>query len=185
MSTLLQLGYVFFRIGILTIGGGMAMLPLIQDELTSRGWLTDHEFMNILGISEMTPGPMAVNAATYVGYHIGGIPGSIVATSSLCLPSLFCVAVFGFLWVRNRERPLAKKILAILRPLVAGLILAVALNLLCVCVFPTEPLPSTIAGFDWRALLVATLVCGFSASTKIHPVMILLGGTAIGTMLYM
>lgn len=172
----------FFKIGLLTIGGGMAMLPLIQAEMTAHGWLTEQEFLNILGVAEMTPGPMAVNTATFVGYRVAGIAGSVAATVALCLPSLLCVCALGFLWRRNRNHPLATRILSILRPIIAGLILAVTLVLLRVCLWPTgNTLP---AGIDWRALLVAGGVCGISIGFKIHPVLVLGVGTVTGAMLY-
>jgi len=182
MSALLALAVAFSRIGLLTIGGGMAMLPLMQAEMTARGWLSEREFIDILGIAEMTPGPMAVNTATFVGYRVSGVGGAAVATAALCLPSLLCVCVLGFLWTRNRNHPLANRIMAILRPLVAGLILAVALNLLRVCLWPSGlSLPT---GVDWRALLVAAGVCGVSAGTKVHPVLVLTTGTLAGALLY-
>lgn len=180
MMTLWILAVAFFRIGLLTIGGGMAMLPLMQAEMLAQGWMTEVEFLDILGVAEMTPGPMAVNTATFVGYRVSGIAGSAVATTALCLPSLLCVCLLGFLWTRNRNHPLAGRVMTILRPVVSGLILAVALVLLNGCLFPR----GAAVGFDSRALLIAGAVCCASAGLKANPVMILAVGTVAGMLLY-
>ena len=83
MLLYLNIIFIFFKIGLLTIGGGYAMLPLIQKELISRGWLSAREFVDIVAIAEMTPGPIAINAATFVGYRLDGVLGSIAATTSI------------------------------------------------------------------------------------------------------
>ena len=85
----LQLLYVFFKIGLLGFGGGYAMLSLIQFEVVDHfGWMTITQFSDMLAISQMTPGPVSINTATYVGYEVAGIPGAVMATISLCLPSV-------------------------------------------------------------------------------------------------
>ena len=81
MNIYLQLIWSFFKIGCLTIGGGYAMLPLIQQEIEHHGWLTTAQFMDILAIAEITPGPLSVNAATYIGYRTAGVTGSLLATT--------------------------------------------------------------------------------------------------------
>ncbi|MFN2351345.1 MAG: chromate transporter, partial [Kiritimatiellia bacterium] len=122
MMIYFQLIWSFLKIGCLTIGGGYAMLPLIQSEIESHGWLTSDQFLDILAISEMTPGPLAVNIATFVGFRTGGIPGALIATTALALPALAGMAVLTAGWRRYREHPLTQSIMGILRPVVAGLI---------------------------------------------------------------
>src|SRR5690554_3236556 len=88
MRTLIELFISFFKIGAFSFGGGYAMLPLIKEEtIEIHGWLTNAEFIDILAISEMTPGPIAINAATFLGYRVSGVIGSIVATIAVSLPS--------------------------------------------------------------------------------------------------
>ena len=84
---LLKLFVTFFKIGLFTIGGGYAMLALIRQEIVRHGWLTVQEFVDIVGIAEMTPGPIAVNAATFVGYRTAGLGGALLATAGVALPS--------------------------------------------------------------------------------------------------
>ncbi len=136
MSLFVQLAAVFFKIGLFTIGGGLAMLPLIRGEMLACGWMTEAEFLDILAVAEMTPGPMAVNTATFVGYRLGGVAGALTATLALALPSLLTVCLLGALWRRHRKDPASVRILAVARPVIAGLVLAAALGLFAACVFP-------------------------------------------------
>lgn len=178
MMQLLKLFLVFAKIGLFTIGGGMAMLPLVRNEILARGWLTELEFVDILGISEATPGPMAINCATFVGWRLAGLPGAATATLALILPSLICVLLFGIVWRRYRNHPGMARVLATLRPIVTGLILAVALQL-CRDVFG-----AATAGAEWgqlwRSLLVAGVVCAGVLHGRVSPVLLLLSGAALG-----
>ena len=97
MSLLFELFYSFFRIGLFSFGGGYAMIPWIQSEILHHGWLTADQFADIVAVAEMTPGPIAVNSATYVGYMTAGVVGSMVATAGVTLPSLLLILlVAGF-----------------------------------------------------------------------------------------
>jgi len=84
----LELLITFSKIGLFCFGGGYGMIPIIEREIVAHNWLTSQEFVNIISISEMTPGPIAINTATFVGYKIGGIPGGMLATVGVVLPSL-------------------------------------------------------------------------------------------------
>ena len=96
---LLILFFTFMRIGALTFGGGYAMIPIIEDEVVrKRKWITELEIMDVLAISESTPGPIAVNSATFVGYKVGGILGSVVATLGLAVPSFAIIFVISFFY---------------------------------------------------------------------------------------
>jgi len=134
VSGLLHLAAVFAKIGLFTLGGGLAMLPLIRGEMLARGWLSEAEFLDILAVAEMTPGPMAVNTATFVGYRLGGLAGALAATLALAAPSLLIVCAFGALWRRHRDDPAGRRVLALLRPTIAGLVLAAALGLCAACI---------------------------------------------------
>ena len=90
----LELFWIFFRIGLFTIGGGYAMIPMITQEIVDeKGWLTDTQLLNYIGISESTPGPFAINIATYVGAETGGIGGALCATLGVVLPSFVCILI--------------------------------------------------------------------------------------------
>lgn len=128
--TFLQLLYVFFKIGLLGFGGGYAMLSLIQFEVVDHfGWMTVTQFSDMLAISQMTPGPVSINTATYVGYEVAGIPGAVVATIALCLPSILMMYFVMRFMINNKENRFMQYILSGLRPVLGGLILAAALLL--------------------------------------------------------
>lgn len=97
MKTKLDLFRVFFKVGLFTFGGGMAMLPLIEDEVVKkREWITSDDMLNVLAIAEATPGPIAVNTATFIGYKKAGVLGGIFATLGVILPSLIIITIISF-----------------------------------------------------------------------------------------
>jgi len=128
---LIYLTYVFFKIGLFGFGGGYAMISLIQHEVVDNyGWMTTQSFADILAISQMTPGPISINTATYVGYNVAGIPGAVIATLSLCLPAILMMYfVIRFLF-KNKDNQYIMFLFSGLKPAVAGLILAAALLLM-------------------------------------------------------
>lgn len=121
-----QLFTSFFKIGLFTIGGGYAMLALIQEEIIRFGWMTPQEFVDIVGIAEMTPGPIAVNAATFIGYRVSGLAGALLATTAVVLPSLISVLIVSKFWARYKSSQGVQAVFAGIRPVVAGLVGAAA-----------------------------------------------------------
>lgn len=129
--TILYLLYVFFKIGLLGFGGGYAMLSMIQFECVENfEWLTKSEFSDIIAISQMTPGPISINMATYVGYIVGGFFGAVAATTALCLPSVLLMYLVIRFLMKNKENHYVQSIFSALKPVLAGLILAAALLLI-------------------------------------------------------
>lgn len=126
---ILKLFWAFFKIGSFTIGGGYAMLPLIRQEILRYGWMTPQEFVDIVGIAEMTPGPIAVNAATFVGYRCLGFWGALTATLAVVLPSFISVLAVSKFWTRYQDNQKVQGFFAGIRPTVAGLVGAAALLL--------------------------------------------------------
>lgn len=123
---LLQLFTVFFKIGLFTIGGGYAMLALIKQEIMRYGWMTAPEFVDVVGIAEVTPGPIAVNAATFIGFRIAGIQGALVATSAVVLPSLISVIIVSKAWEKYKNSKRVQSMFGGIRPVVVGLVGAAA-----------------------------------------------------------
>lgn len=144
----LQLFYAFFKIGLFGFGGGYAMISMIQGEVITRHqWLTSTEFTDIIAISQMTPGPIGINSATYVGYsavinagysHTVGILGSIIATFSVVLPSFILMILISRFFLKYQKHPIIASVFSGLRPGVVGLLAAAALVLMNKENFGTE-----------------------------------------------
>lgn len=136
----LQLFYTFFKIGLFGFGGGYAMLSMIQGEVVTRhNWLSSSEFTDIIAISQMTPGPIGINSATYVGYqavieagysHAVGVLGSIIATVSVVLPSFILMVLISRFFLKYQKHPAVVSVFNGLRPGVVGLLAAAALVLM-------------------------------------------------------
>lgn len=123
----LQLLVSFMKIGLFSFGGGYAMIPLIQKEIESHGWLSASEFVDIIAIAEMTPGPIAVNSATFVGYRAAGILGGLVATTGVAIPSLVLILIVSKYFFKFQHHPINKMIFYGVRPVIGGLIFAAAI----------------------------------------------------------
>ena len=162
----------FFRIGILTFGGGYAMIPLMEKEvITAQSWLTQAEFLNIVAIAEMTPGPIAINAATFVGFQVGGIAGSALATLGVVSPSLTIMIIFSHLLVKLRSSKYGIALQGV-GVGVAALIAAAVFSLF-------QP---AITNYAEGAIAVAALIV--AVKTKISPIAIILASGVIGVILF-
>ena len=128
VKTLIQLFVAFAKIGF-TSFGGTSMIPLIMDEMLSHGWMNEGDVTNIVAIAEMTPGPITVNSATFVGIRMAGIPGALVATIGCIFPSLIIVSLISWLYERYRSMDAMQAVLACLRPAVVALIIGPVLTL--------------------------------------------------------
>ena len=128
---LIELFLSFLQIGLFSIGGGYAAIPLIRAQTVElHGWLTPSQFMDLATIAEMTPGPIAINGATFVGLNVAGLPGALAATFGCILPSLVIVSILSWVYRRYRQLSLLQNMLGCLRPAVVALIGAAGLNML-------------------------------------------------------
>ena len=126
----LKLFYVFFKVGLFSFGGGYAILPLMQHEVVDvNKWISFKEFMDIVAVSQITPGPISINLATHVGYRIGGALGSTIATTSVVLPSIIIVSLIVIFLKRFSKLPVVQRIFKSLRVTIVGLILAAGIAL--------------------------------------------------------
>jgi len=123
---LLKLWFTFLKIGIFSFGGGYAMIPMIEKEIERNGWLSASEFFDIIAIAEMTPGPIAVNSATFVGYKAAGILGGLFATIGVSIPSLALILIISKYFFKFQNHPLKTTIFYGIRPVIAGLIATAA-----------------------------------------------------------
>ena len=174
----LHLFVTFFQIGLFTIGGGYAMIPMIQDEVVKNGWLTMGELVDFIAVGESTPGPFAVNIATYIGSVTGGFFGALCATVGVVLPSFLIILLIAK-WF-NR---LVRGALTGLRPAVVGLIAAAAFSIACSNLISLEhvagpaDLPNSI---NRIGLLVFVPLLIFTLKKKPHPILLILISAGAG-----
>ena len=136
---LFQLFLSFLQIGLFSFGGGYAALPLIQSQVIElHHWINMTEFTDLITISQMTPGPIAVNSATFIGLKMAGIPGAIVATLGVVLPSCLIVTVLAYVYLRFRKMSLLQGVLESLRPAVVAMIGTAGLSILVTVFFGQE-----------------------------------------------
>lgn len=170
--TVLQLFLSFLKVGMFSIGGGYAAMPLIQSEVVdSHGWLTMQEFTNLITIAEMTPGPIAVNSATFVGIRIAGIPGAAIATFGCILPSLFIVSLLAFIYYRCKSMSALQSVLASLRPAVVALIAGAGLSILNMVVFNGNGVK--LANVDWIGLAIFGCAFFILRRLKWNPILVM------------
>ncbi|MBP3257818.1 MAG: chromate transporter [Bacteroidales bacterium] len=192
-----QLAWTFFVIGAFTIGGGYAMLSLIQNQVVvEHPWISESAFTDIVAISQMTPGPIGINSATYVGYevlfnttgsHILGVCGSLTATLALMLPSFVIMLLIVRFFMKFKSSRLYAGTMEWLRPTVAGLIGAAAVILILKTTWTgfTPQIQVVTENFpDWKSwmLLGGAFMAGYWG--KVNPIYIILAGAVAGLLLY-
>lgn len=182
----LNLFITFFQIGIFSFGGGYAAMPLIQSIIVNeKHWLSFTEYSNLLTIAEMTPGPIAVNSATFVGQKIAGLPGAIISTFGCIVPSFFIVLFFAYLYKKFRNLNIVKHILQQLRPAVVAMISSAALTLLLLAWFGDNALTSiSIYNVHWTEIFLFIIALISLRKKKAKPVQVIFGTAIIGTILY-
>lgn len=154
----LQLFYEFFIIGLFTFGGGYAMIPLIQDVVVKNEWLAIEEFYNFIGICESTPGPIAVNMATYVGSTQGGILGSVCATLGVVLPSFIIILLIAAVLNKLTSNKYFKNFIKGVRPVIVSLILFAGIKLLIKCI--GIDIHTLKVSFSYISLIIFGLIIG-------------------------
>lgn len=133
----LDLFWTFLKIGALTFGGGYAMLPLIESEALAHGWMTSEEILNLVAVSESTPGPFAVNASTYIGMNVGGFLGALLATLGVVLPSFIIILIVASCFLKFKKSKTVAGLMSGLKPATVGLIGAALLSMLLTVFFPS------------------------------------------------
>ncbi len=178
---LLELFLAFLKIGAFTFGGGYAMVPLIQSEVERMGWLTSEELIDFIAVSESTPGPLAVNMATFVGVRTAGIPGAICATLGVCLPSFVIILLVAKFFQKFKESLAVKGAMSGLKPAVIGLIAAAFVSVSKTVFFAGGISVSVFTGIDfWIALCIFILTAVLSFKKKVHPIVLIVLAAALG-----
>ncbi|HHW90588.1 MAG TPA: chromate transporter [Clostridiales bacterium] len=179
----LELFWAFFQIGLFSIGGGYAALPLIQQQIVNNyGWLTVSEFADLIIIAESTPGPIALNAATFVGTRVAGFAGAVIATIGFIAPSAVIIALLLFLYNRYKNLKYVNDALRGLRPAVVGFIAAAALTILKLTFFSESA--ATVGLVNIASLIIFTLALIALRKFKIKPIMVLIGSGILGLVIY-
>jgi chromate transporter len=171
MNILIQLILSFSTIGLFAFGGGYAVLSFLQHEVTRRGWMTTERFADLIAISQSTPGPIAINLATFVGYDTGGVAGALVATLAVALPGMIGITVLGIFFFHFYERPGVQAVFEGLRPAVLGLIAAAAWHIGCVAIN------------SGAAVAIAVVAAILIAKWNVHPVFLVAGSAMAGIFL--
>jgi len=181
----LELFWSFFQIGLFSIGGGYASIPLIQNQVVdTHAWLTMQEFADIMTIAEMTPGPIAINAATFVGIQIGGLSGAIIATLGCILPSCMIVTILAYIYYHFRGLDVVQGVLAGLRPAVVAMIASAFVSLLLLSFFDQRYLPQDFSSTDYIAVMIFGISFIVLRKTKWNPIYVMLGAGIAGILLY-
>ena len=162
----LNLFLTFLKIGALTFGGGYAMIPLIQDEVLGWGWMELEEIINFIAVCESTPGPIAINMATFVGYSQGGIFGAVCATLGVVLPSFVIILLIVSLIHNLLKFAGVRAFLDSLKPVVVGLILGTAITVFLQVVFAFVNIKDSVISFDYKALVIFALIAIISTIYK-------------------
>lgn len=173
MKRLSEIFLVFFKIGLFTIGGGYAMLPIIQREVVeTKGWMTDEEFLDALSLTNSLPGPLATNSATFVGYRVAGTPGSVAAILGAATPSVVIILLIAMVFQNIMDYPMVQYIFDGVRPAVAALILYAVVKLA----------KSAKVGeyFNWVVALLGFAAVAFFG---LHPILVVVCSAAYGLLL--
>lgn len=197
----LTLFWEYFKIGLLTIGGGYAMLRAVTQVVEKHGWITSYELTNFIGIAESTPGPFAINLATYIGVKVGGttslgvfgsILGALTATVAVVLPSFVIIIIVTIFFNRFNKSKYVQGVLYGVRPVVVGLLLSSAVAVLRDVILPNLKFTAITADgfkqFNWISLIIVAAFFPLSRikikGKKIHPIILIILSAVVGIVLF-
>ncbi|MBR0457700.1 MAG: chromate transporter [Victivallales bacterium] len=189
MNTIFFLYYLFAKISLFTFGGGYAMIPLFQDELVVKhAYLTDAEFANMVALAQMTPGPVGLNAATYIGYHEAGVLGAVAGTLGVMTPCLILATLAGMFLQKMKDNRIVKGALSGIRPAVLGLIAAAVIFFANTSLF-SAPFSNLWKGggfgLCWQGLLIFAVTLALELKWKLNLLWVLLIGAFLGWGLFL
>lgn len=173
MMVYLQLFISFLKVGAFSFGGGYAALPLIQEEIvTNHQWLTQQEFTDLITISQMTPGPIAINSATFVGNQIAGVPGGLIATFGSVLPSIILVTILAYIYMKYRNLDSLQYVLKALRPAVVAMIATAGMSILVTSFWGDQVMG--IETIKLTAVLIFVICFVLLKKTRLDPVVVMI-----------
>lgn len=183
MLKLLLIFWTFFKIGLFTIGGGYAMIPMIESEVISKGWLTETQLVNFLAIAESTPGPFAINMATFVGVNQYGILGGLVATLGVIAPSIIIIIIIYKIYEKFIKNKYVQAVMNGIKAVVCGMIFMIALELIYKEIFKTV---NEKLFFDYKALIIIAVLGALKLifKKKVTPIMLIGISAVLGIIAY-
>ncbi len=181
----LELLWSFMQIGLFSIGGGYAAMPVIQSQVVDlHHWLTLEEFADVITIAEMTPGPIAINSATFVGIQVAGIPGAIVSTLGCVIPSCIIVLTLAFFYYKYKNLRMVQGVLEGLRPAIVALIASAGLSILILSVFGNNGISWAIHQINWVSVMLFSAALFVLRKWKPSPIVVMLGCGVVGMLVY-
>ena len=170
---ILELFAAFFKIGLFSFGGGYAMLPFIQEQaIHVHGWLTPADFLDMLGIAQITPGPISINTATFVGYETAGILGGLAATFAVVLPSFVIVLTISYFFDKFKESKVLANIFKGLRPIVLGLVASAAVDI------------GTEVFVDYKAVAISLIIFTLITFKRVNTIALIVLAGVMGVLFY-
>lgn len=186
MNIYIELLLVFMQVGALSIGGGYAAIPIIQSRVVEQyAWLTLSDFTVLITIAEMTPGPIAINSATFVGMQVAGVGGAVVATIGCIIPSAIIVSLLAFLYFKFRSLDIVKDILTVLRPAIVALIASAGLGIIILAFWGTEGFTTDTSALNIVSVMIFALSLFLLRKYKLNPIAVMSGAGALGAVFYL
>lgn len=176
----LELFFTFLMIGAFTFGGGYAMLPLIQEEVAAKGWIDSAALVDFVAISESTPGPFAINMATYVGSEVGGFWGAVLATLGVVIPSFVVILIVAKCYDKFRQSKVVKGCMSGLKPAVVGLIGGAVVSVGITVFFPDGWTTAVFTQLSTYLAMGITAVMMVLSFKKVHPILIICLSAVLG-----
>lgn len=181
----LQLFLSFFQVGLFSFGGGYAAVPLIQNQIVeTHHWLELGQFADLITIAEMTPGPIAINSATFVGQQVAGLPGAIICTLGCILPSFIIVLLLSCLYMKYRSMKAMQGILAGLRPAIVAMIAGAGMSILLLALFQSALSSIRLSNFRIVECMLFLVSLFLLRRYRISPIAVIFGSGIVGTLLY-
>lgn len=187
MSLLFRLYFEFFKTGLFAVGGGMATVPFLQDISRRTGWFTTETLINLIAVSESTPGPIGVNMATYTGFVTAGLPGAVIATLGLTSPSIIVILLVAMALKAFKDNKYVEYIFYGIRPASAALIASAWFTVARICLTDIEAFKSTgriLSLFEWKGLILFAVIWlltnKVNAAKSLHPLTFIAMAAVIG-----
>ncbi|NLK62080.1 MAG: chromate transporter [Fusobacteria bacterium] len=173
---------VFFKVGLLSIGGGLASIPILKGEVIPRGWMTETEFIDMIAIAESSPGPIGINVATYVGFKQFGLLGAISASIAEVMPAFIIIIIVADFYEKYRENIHVKKVFWGVRSAVVGMIGYIGIEFLFICLYVKNDI--WYSRIDYRSLVIAIIILISLQFKKMNPIICIILGGLLGVFLF-